>query len=181
MVGAQGQNEVVKLEFKMQPQRMLDMLVLLTGGLISLECMVILTSPFSLRIDGLGTLAPSTVGLLAIQMIVLCLVALLATAFLIMPGSKRTDRATKIAHLVALFSGVLLSIEGLATINVSTTISSAASSGVIRTAGLQLFCLGALVISSFIVAEGRPSLPKGISEYAVLMVLLLMLPAAFLV
>jgi len=101
------------------------------------------------------------------------------TVILILPNRPKAGGKLRLLHLAELAMGSLLAIEGLAAINTSLTVSNPVDSFTTVLFGFQIFCLGALALSRSSM-EDSPMLPRGIPHYAVLLLLLILLPAAFL-
>lgn len=152
------------------------LLIALAGAVVSAECMLVIGGRYSFDAGPLGVLEPSVLTALAVQVVAMCVAAVALTAALMVPALKRSVPFSRFSQLALLHLGIVLAAEGIAAVNLS-----AAASNTAVMASLQLFFLGALVVSSTLVGEGRRALSRANPGYTVLLFLLCLLPAAFVV
>jgi hypothetical protein len=152
------------------------LLIALAGAVVSTECMLLIGGRYSFDTGPLGVLDPSILTALAVQVVAMSVAAVALTAALMVPALKRSASFSRFSHLALLHLGIVLAAEGIVAVNLSAAASTTA-----LMAGLQLFFLGALVVSSTLVGEGRRALSRVNPGYAVLLFLLCLLPAAFMV
>lgn len=164
----------------MRVGRSFDLLILIAAGLVTVEAMLLIMQGHSLTISGLGELSSILLTILSVQVILICGVA----NVIIVCRRLNIIKSAKLQNLALstfILSGIVLTIEGLAAINISLNVQGAMASTSSMLAGLQLFCLGALVIINFTVSEDKPALPMGMPSSVILLFLLSLLPAAFLI
>jgi hypothetical protein len=169
------------VEFSEPVKKAFSMLILLTGGLILVEFIMLLAQGNPIVSSEIGAISSTIISILAIQVVITCLVILGIIAPSLFPGKQEVTKVQNVLQLILFVAGIVLAVEGLAAINISSTILGEVAQFAVMLAGLQLFCLGALVISSYIVAGKKINLPADISGYAALSMMLLLLPAAFLI
>lgn len=169
------------MEFSEQVKKAFSMLILLTGGLVLVEFVLLLVRENSLISSEIGAISSTTISILTVQVVITCLVILVIIALSLFPRMQEVTKIQNVLQMILFIAGIVLAMEGLAAINISSTALGENAQFAVMLAGLQLFCLGALVISSYIVAGKKINLLADISGYAALSMMLLLLPAAFLI
>ena len=164
----------------MKGSRSFDILILMAGGLVVAESVLLILQGHYLIVSGLGELSSSLLLVLSVQVIVACAVVI-AIVVCRRLNIIKSAKLQNLALSAFILSGIVLTIEGLAAINISLNVQGAMASTSSMLAGLQLFCLGALVIISFTASEDKPTLPMEMPSSVILLFLLSLLPAAFLI
>jgi hypothetical protein len=166
---------------KMDSKKTLGILMLLAGAVLVAQCVLLLFYVGPIAIKGNGSISGEILlGLLA-QVFALCTILVIFS--FISRESKLIvllNRIRWLTHL-PLAVGFLLAIEGLVLINIANLVVNAAISLTVSMVGVQLFCLGILSISSYVVEQGNTCLMKGVPNYVLLLFIMFLLPAAFFI
>ena len=159
----------------------LNLLMLLTAAVLAAQCIILLTVFGPVTLGGFGTLSPSMVSALFVQVILVC-ATLIVLAIVSFRPNNDPDPCKKMSPLlILLFAGSLCCVEGIASINLSTEIVAGINKSFMITIGIQLFCLGIISLSAFVAAKGHSCLIKRIPNYYPLIFFILLMPAAFLI
>jgi hypothetical protein len=158
----------------------LYLLMLLSGGVLAVQCILLLTMAGPVTFIGIGTLSQAMISGFFMEIILICAI-LIVFAFLSYRPRLAVDPKKKGSPLlILLVTGSLCCIEGIASINLSTGIVTGINSTFMILIGIQLFCLGIISISSFVVAKGHSYLIRNVPNYSVIIFFILLIPAAFL-
>jgi hypothetical protein len=161
-------------------KRVLYLLMLLSGGVLAVQCILLLSKVEPITLIGIGTISQGTVSGLFIEVILICVILVLFGLLTFRPGLA-ADPSKKLSPLlVLLIAGSICCIEGIASINLSTSIVTGIDKTITILIGIQLFCLGIISISSYVAAKGRSYFIKNVPNYCVLLFFILLIPAAFL-
>lgn len=166
---------------KFGPLKALNLLVLLTGCVLMFQCLMVRIYVGPITVAGIGRLGAGTISLFLLQVIGLSAVLVALAAVDIVPKLAAMVERLKVVKYLTLVLGIVLSLEGLALINLSSAITAGIGSSVPLLIGIQLFCLGILSISSYVAANRGAPLIKGIPNHVVLLFLIFLLPAAFMI
>ena len=156
-------------------------LMLLSGTVLALQCILLFNTAGPVTLKGIGTISKETILLLLIEVVLLCIALIFFAVLSFRPGFVLDPNKRVSPLLIPLVIGSLCCIEGIASINLSTTIISGINNSFMILIGIQLFCLGIISISSFIAAKDHSYLIKNVPNSCVLMFFILLIPAAFLI
>lgn len=159
----------------------LYLLMLFSGGVLAVQCILLLAVIGPITVMGIGTLSQGMVSWILIEIIMVCAILSVFSILCLRPGFA-LDPVKKISPLLFPFlGGSIFCIEGIASINLSSAIVSGISSSFTILIGIQLFCLGIISISAFVAAKGNSYLVRYVPNYFVLIFFLLLIPPAFLI
>lgn len=162
-------------------ERLFNVLIMAAGALVALESTMLLLSGHSFTSEAFGTIGPAALSLLAFQIIIFCAMAIAASALTFAPGMQMTERVQKAIRLASFMIGAILAVEGLASINVSFTLMGSIAVTSAKLIGIQLFCLGVLVMFGNMLSERPRGLTDPSPRLTALMFILLLFPSAFLI
>ena len=156
-------------------------MMLLAGVVLAAECALLLffTSPIALKSH--ATISNELLILLLVQMMILGIALVLYSLM------RKTKLISFLAEhpwmgQVPMIVGIVLSIEGLAVINIFNLVVDGTLSLMAIMMGIQLFCLGLLSMTVFVVEHGTGSyFIRGTPTLNVILFFILLLPAAFLI
>jgi hypothetical protein len=159
----------------------LYLLMLLSGGVLAVQCILLLSVAAPVKITGIGTVPKATISAFLIEISLVCavLIALALLSFLSGHGPNPTKKLSSL--FILLIAGSVCCVEGVASINLSSSIANGINGSFMIPFGVQLFCLGIISISSFVAAKGSSYLFKNIPNYYALIFFILLIPAAFLI
>lgn len=159
-------------------QRTLSLFALVSGTVITLQMISLLVTaqPQWLRGIGLvqGEAIPAFLYAVIGFSIALTVFALLTLLPPLMPSVDRER-----LHLIPLIAGSALTTIGLATVNLSGTVSGATPS--MLPMGIELLSVGTISLALFVCMMGSRCVVMNVPNYAFLLFFLLLVPAAFLI
>lgn len=161
--------------------RLFNVLIVVAGALVAVESTLLLLSGYSFTSKEFGTIGPATLSLLAVQIIIFCAMAIAASALTFAPKPIMPDKTQNVAHLASFAIGATLAAEGLAAINISFTLMSSIAATSTMLIGIQLLCLGMLVMFGNLLSERPGRLADLTPRLNALILILLLFPAAFLI
>jgi hypothetical protein len=159
----------------------LYLLMLLSGGVLAAQCILLLSVTEPVTIAGIGTVPKATISALFIEIALICIVLIILALLSFRPGSSPDPRKKLSSSLVLLIAGSVFCVEGVTSINLSSAIVSGIKGSFMITFGVQLFCLGMISIAAFVWAKGRSYLIKNVPNYYSLLFFLGLIPASFLI
>ncbi len=162
-------------------RRLFNVLIVMAGALVALESIILLFSGYSLTSIEFGTIRSGTLFLLALQVVMFCAIVI-ATSALTFARKLQVAEETRRTILNILFIiGAILAVEGVAAINISFTLMSSVATTSAMLAGLQLFCLGMLVMFGNMLSGQTLELTSPSPRHIALIFILLLFPSAFLI
>ena len=158
----------------------LYLLMLFSGGVLAVQCILLFAVIGPITVMGIGTLSQGLVSWIFIEIIMVGVILSVFSLLCLRPGFT-LDPVKKISPLLFPFiGGSICCVEGIASINSSSAIVSGINSSFTILIGIQLFCLGIISISAFVAAKGHSYLVRYVPNYFMLIFFLLLIPPAFL-
>lgn len=157
---------------------MLNYFTIIAGAVITIQLLPVLSSVRPLVIV-FGILIGEVVLALLLLIIALSISLMLTALLSLLSPSVPNVNITRF-RLLPIVAGIELSILGLATIYLSSSVVSGTIISIMPI-GIELFSFGMISIALFVEKEGSSCLIRNVPNYAFLLLFLSMLPAAFLI
>jgi hypothetical protein len=157
----------------------LNLFMVIAGVVLIIQLILASVSVRSIGFRNIGTLSREMVLAIILVVIVLSLslvvLSVLSYLSLLVPNIE-----TSMFHLLPLVAGAMLTILGLASVNLSKYVTDGVSSP-IMSVGIELLSIGILSLSLFVQNMGRSRAVKNLPNHFFLIFFLSLLPAAFLI
>jgi len=159
-------------------QRTLSLFALVSGMIITLQMIPLLGTPQPQWQRGIGLIQGEAI-LIFLSAVIGSSIALMVFALLtilprLMPSVDRER-----LHLVPLIAGSVLTTIGLATVNLSGTVSGTTPSTL--PIGIEMLSVGTISLALFVCTMGNRCMIRNVPNYAFLLFFLLLVPASFLI
>jgi hypothetical protein len=164
----------------MHPGKSSGIMVLMAGGLVAVQGLILMTQISPASFEGLGALSVETISLILFQIVMLSCILGLFSLTRLLNKDERFKKQFEFVSIALFIVGLALSVEGLVAINLNGSIISGTTSTLMISIGLMLYTLGVLSMVSYLQNNEKPSLHKSTPFIASTLFILLMLPPALL-
>jgi len=164
----------------MRPRTLSRIMLLMASALVAVQSLILMTQISPASFVGLGALSIETISLILLQIIIFsCILGIFCLRSLLDKDGRFRGRFGNIS-IVSFAIGLILSAEGLVTINLNGSIITGTTSILMICIGLELYTLGILSMTSYVQTEKEATLHGSTPFIAAILFILLMLPTAFI-